>query len=274
MGQVMILLESRKQVVGNQHISGDGMELFEEKYQELIADNHDGWGSTEYERRLNGWQRKIARMLRDQMIPSPPATVLELGCGNSMASYILATLGYKVAGIDISPTAINWAAERFLAAGLSGSFRVGDVREKLSYADGQFDVVIDGDCLHCIVGDARRVCLSEAYRVTRPGGYFLLSSMVWPPRSKRAKKLYDPAMRCLIKDGQPYRYMPRSRDLHNEVNRAGFVVRSHHVKRNAWWNHLTLLAQRSEGPAQQRISLACRGSLREVVTWPPHAFWR
>ena len=220
--------------------------MFEEAYQALIADEHGGWGQSKYIRRLDGWKQKIECMLCRDLIPPPPASALELGCGNSMASYLLARLGYQVAGVDISPTAIEWATKRFRTEGLNGSFRVGDVRERLFYGDCQFDIVIDGDCLHCIIGDARRTCLAEAYRVTRPGGYFLLSSMCGPPRSKAAKRAYDPVVSCLIKDGQPYRYLPRSRDLSREVSRVGFRVRFRYVKRNPWWNHLTLLAQRPE----------------------------
>lgn len=202
--------------------------------------------------RLDGGQRKSGWMLRGGVIPSQPAAVRELGCG--MASYLLAELGYHVAGMDISNTAIDWAADRFRAAGLAGDFQVGDVCEPLPYPDSRFDTVIDGDCLHCIMGDARRACLAEAYRVTRPGGHFLLSSMCGPPRSKTVKRRYDPTARCLLEDGRPFRYLPRSRDLSQEISRAGYRVSAPHMERNPWWNHLTLLAQRPETGCPPNVS--------------------
>ncbi|MEU9210650.1 class I SAM-dependent methyltransferase [Streptomyces sp. NPDC048415] len=180
--------------------------------------------------------------------------VLEHGCGSGMASYLLAELGYHVAGMDIADTAIDWAAGRFRAAGWAGDSQVGDVCEPLPFPDSRFDIVIDGDCLHCIMGDARRACLAEAYRVTRRGGHFSLSSMCGPPRSKTVKRLYDPTARCLLEDGRPFRYLPRSRDLSREVSRAGYRVSARHMKGNPWWKHLTLLAQRPETGCPPNVS--------------------
>ncbi|EKY5004783.1 class I SAM-dependent methyltransferase [Citrobacter amalonaticus] len=51
---------------------------------------------------------------KENLFPAPPAKFLELGCGNAaMSSQLMAQKGYDVYGIDISPTAITWANERF-----------------------------------------------------------------------------------------------------------------------------------------------------------------
>jgi hypothetical protein len=33
------------------------------------------------------------------------------------------------------------------------------------FDDGQFDVVVDGNCLHCVLGDARRQALASVKRI-------------------------------------------------------------------------------------------------------------
>ena len=38
--------------------------------------------------------------------------ILELGCGDGELALSLAELGYNVSGVDISPTAIEWAKEK------------------------------------------------------------------------------------------------------------------------------------------------------------------
>ena len=44
--------------------------------------------------------------------------VLELGCGEGHIARLLAGKGYRVTGVDISPTAIQWAKEKTLDTGL------------------------------------------------------------------------------------------------------------------------------------------------------------
>jgi ubiquinone/menaquinone biosynthesis C-methylase UbiE len=213
---------------------------FEQAYKTLIADRHEGWGGEKYSRRLAGWQKQIDKLTRVGLFPTPPASVLEIGCGNGMVSHILARKNYLVKGIDFSTTAISWAISRFNKEGLIGSFLVSDVCKMECCEDGEFDIVIDGNCLHCILADDRAKCLAEVFRVLRPGGYFLLSSMCGPPRSKVARQQYDSKSRCLMKDGYPSRFMPDAGYLIREVVEAGFEVRKKYKSRNAWWDHLWL----------------------------------
>src|SRR5687768_17292543 len=75
--------------------------------------------------------------------------ILDLGCGpGSGTSWFVAREGYTLSGIDASPTAIAKARERFSKEGLSGDFHVG-AADRLPWANGLFDAVIDNACLTC-----------------------------------------------------------------------------------------------------------------------------
>ncbi len=102
----------------------------------------------------------LQRLERDHF-PKPPGRVLELGCGNGLSSsQWMARRGYEVHGIDISQAAIAWAEEAFTENGLAGSFRQGSVCAMPFFAGNSFDIVIDGSCLHCLIGGDR----TDAFR--------------------------------------------------------------------------------------------------------------
>ena len=82
--------------------------------------------------------------------------MLELGCGNGMSSSLLmARKGYEVHGVDISKAAIAWAREQFTDYALCGTFGQGDVCDMPFLTEHSFDIVIDGSCLHCLIGNDR-----------------------------------------------------------------------------------------------------------------------
>lgn len=94
--------------------------------------------------------------------------VLEYGCGDGSYAFDLARRGARVTGIDISAVAIEQAAERAAAEGLSDrvTFEVMNC-EELTYADSSFDLICGGGILHHI--DLERG-YAEIRRVLRPEG--------------------------------------------------------------------------------------------------------
>ncbi len=144
---------------------------------------------------------------RSGALPQAPARVLELGCGNGATSSPLALRGYDTVGVDISATAVVWAGEAFAPAGLNGRFIQGDVRWMPFLADASFDLLVDGACLHCLLGPDRGSCLSEVMRVLSPGGTFIASSMCGPPRAPEALSRYDRHGEVLMEDGEAHRTM-------------------------------------------------------------------
>ncbi len=216
---------------------------YDVEYRRLRAAGFQGWAGSQHERNAARMAETLERLERDDL-PGPPARALELGCGNGMSwSLLMARRGYEVHGIDISGTAVAWAEERFAQCGLSGAFHHGSVCAMPFFPEASFDVVIDGSCLHCLIGNDRTRCLQEVRRALRPQGIFVVSSMCGLPKSDEAKSRFDPRTCHLLENGRPYRTLKPLADLARELTGSGFEVRDSRVSVNPWWDHVTMVCR-------------------------------
>lgn len=205
----------------------DYLGIHDQKYQALKAEGKPGWSSEEDIRDMLAFMEAVLQ--KEGLRPS--GRLLELGCGDGGLTLLLARMGFETCGIDIAPTAIAWAKEKAQAQGLSIDFRVGDVLD-LPYSDDLFDLVVDGHCFHCIVGEDRNRFLSQAMRVTRPGGLFLVMTMCNEP-PKDVKQWFDPTTRCIVHDGLAGRYIGLAEDILKEIASSGFIIKSSDVTEDA-----------------------------------------
>lgn len=113
-----------------------------------------------------------------------PGRALEIGCGTGTNSIWLAQQGFKVTGMDISPTAIARAEEKAAAAGVNCRFLVGDFM--VDQAPGApFAFVYDRGCLHVFEGHEELSRFASRVRdVLAPDGIWhsLIGSTDGPPR--------------------------------------------------------------------------------------------
>lgn len=129
--------------------------------------------------------------------------------------------GFEVTGVDISPTAIAWANERAL---VGAQFMVGDVTAGI---EGEYDLIIDGHCLHCIIGEDRARLLEHVREALVPGGCFFVSTMCGEVTLPALQACFDPVTRTQVVDGVAYRFIGEPGELLEELRTAGFeVVRS------------------------------------------------
>ncbi len=218
------------------------MNLYEKHYRELVAKGATAWAGEGYLRAKNQQERVFYWLNLHKYLPQAGATVLELGCGNgAMAAQFLAEQGYSVWGVDLSETAIKWAEERFQKAGIPAHFFVGDVCQLPQCSDTQFDLIIDGSCLHCLIDDARQRCFAEVRRLLKPSGHFVISSMCGSPHYPEDIDSYDTAHHYLLKDDHPWRTLRPFQALLDEVQEAQFNVLAARVNNNPWWDHATLV---------------------------------
>lgn len=99
--------------------------------------------------------------------------VLSLACGQGRDARLLARLGARVTGVDLSEEMLAYA--RRLEAGdpLGIEFRQGDAQSLDGVANGSFDGVVCHMALMDIPGLAPTV--TSVGRVLRPGGWFVFS---------------------------------------------------------------------------------------------------
>ena len=106
------------------------------------------------------------------MLPAPPARILELGCGTGWVSVMLARRGYDVVARDIAPQMIECANELKAKEGVPGiDFGIADF-ESLE-PEGEFDGVVFFDSLHHAENET--LALGQAFRALREGGVCVLS---------------------------------------------------------------------------------------------------
>jgi ubiquinone/menaquinone biosynthesis C-methylase UbiE len=187
-------------------------------------------------RGANGWNDEQAESYQEMfefISPDLPPTSLddpiaslEIGCGAGNFSLLLAQHGYKVTGVDISPTAIEWACERTRGIGIELDFRVDNVLSLSTCSDGKFDLVVDGHCLHCIIGEDRASCLTAVWRVLKPGGSFVVLTMCGELTNQRMLTSFDLQRKVTLHQGQPTRYIGDVDAIVSEVSAAGFVIES------------------------------------------------
>ncbi|MCL5959965.1 MAG: class I SAM-dependent methyltransferase [Chloroflexi bacterium] len=123
---------------------------------------------------------------------------LEVGCGSARLSLLLASLGWRVVGIDMAPSALQLARIRFDAARSEIDLIACDAY-LLPFRDATFDLVLSTGLLEHFE-DARPV-VSEMARVLRAGG-LLYSDIV--PRKFSLFRSLDGAGR-LFKGGRSSR---------------------------------------------------------------------
>jgi SAM-dependent methyltransferase len=136
------------------------------------------WGSFE----IAGPRHEYRESLLARLVTGaaePGATVLDAGCGGGSLAVTLASLGYRVVGVESSAECVTRARRRVARSGVSGlvSINRGDVTA-LPVADASVDAVVSGEVLEHVADDA--AAAAEYRRVLRPGGACIVSVPAHP----------------------------------------------------------------------------------------------
>ncbi|HCQ63960.1 MAG TPA: hypothetical protein DIU07_01735 [Rhodobacteraceae bacterium] len=104
---------------------------------------------------------------------TPPARVLDIGCGQGRDALPLARLGHSVVGVDISPKGI---ADLTAAAEVEGLPVTGQVADITTFVpEGRFDALLLDRTLHMLDATHRHAVLARLVGHLRPGGVLLLA---------------------------------------------------------------------------------------------------
>ena len=162
--------------------------------------------------------REIERSSKAYMRALVPSAarldVLDVGCGTGVNAEQLRTMGHRVFGVDLSPTAVGG----FRKAGFAGA--VADASTTLPFAEASFDLVFASEVIeHLADGES---FLKELRRVLKPGGRLLLST---PNSAFWVYRIYALAGRTLTEVQHPghVRFYSK-RSLAAQIRTAGFAV--------------------------------------------------
>jgi len=113
---------------------------------------------------------ELQRMVEQGILQ--PGRVVELGCGTGVNAVYLASQGFDVTAIDLSPTALETARKRAEEAGVTVNWIQADVLNPPAL--GSFDLIFDRGCYHGV----RRIDAAGYVRTVksfiRPGGNVLI----------------------------------------------------------------------------------------------------
>ena len=112
----------------------------------------------------------------DSVLPSPPAEVLDIGCGTGSLSVLLSSMGYTVTAIDSSPAMVALARQKAKSASSLVAIHVMDAcRPRLG--PRQFDVIV---CRHLLwaLPEPPKV-VKRWVEMLAPGGRLILIEGHW-----------------------------------------------------------------------------------------------
>ncbi|MFD9482393.1 MULTISPECIES: class I SAM-dependent methyltransferase [Streptomyces] len=105
-----------------------------------------------------------------------PGRALDLGCGPGRNALYLASLGFEVDAVDLSPAAIAWGEERAREAGVAVRFHRGNAFDLAATAlSGPYDLIYDSGCFHHLPPHRRISYLALLERSLAPGGHLALT---------------------------------------------------------------------------------------------------
>ncbi|MFB7247265.1 SAM-dependent methyltransferase [Streptomyces populi] len=106
-----------------------------------------------------------------------PGRALDLGSGPGRNALYLASHGFEVDAVDLSPVAVAWGEDRAHEAGVDVRFLCGDAFAlPAAELSGPYDLVVDSGCFHHLPPHRRVSYLALLDRVLAPGGHLALTS--------------------------------------------------------------------------------------------------
>lgn len=101
--------------------------------------------------------------------------VLDLGCGSGRHTVFLAQQGFRVIGLDNSPTGLRLTESWLTDQGVSAGLVLADTRWPLPFHVAAFDALLSVQVIHHAYRAAVVGTIQEISRLVRPGGVLLVT---------------------------------------------------------------------------------------------------
>jgi SAM-dependent methyltransferase len=102
-----------------------------------------------------------------------PCNAVDLGCGAGNQAVWLATRGFRMTCMDISPKALEHAERLAGEAGVECRFVAADLTKDFGGFDLEFDFAYDWEVLHHVFPPERGQYVANVHRMLSPGGRYL-----------------------------------------------------------------------------------------------------
>jgi len=161
------------------------------------------WERIYHEATLDGciYQDRMAMALKwiEHLRLPGTAHLLELGCGAGFATAALAMRGYRVDAVDSVPAMINLTNKRLVEIGAAERVRIvrADIRH-LPMPNDSFDLVFALGVLPWL--NDTLAAVREMARVTRPGGYVLITA----DNNLHLDEIFDPLRTPILRPVRRY----------------------------------------------------------------------
>ena len=99
--------------------------------------------------------------------------ILDIGCGKGRNTIYLASRGFHALGTDFSEKALDAARQRSTAFSHLTEYELVDLAKEWPFGNNHFDALIDCNTTIYIPDQDRPLAIQEAFRVLKPGGYYL-----------------------------------------------------------------------------------------------------
>lgn len=118
----------------------------------------------------NDMGRRWLEELEARLPAETPLNILDIGTGTGFFAILMAHLGHRVTGIDLTPAMLEEASAMASGLGLDIDFRQMDAQQ-LVFPNGTFDVVLSRNLTWTLPEPEK--AYAEWYRVLKPGGILL-----------------------------------------------------------------------------------------------------
>jgi ubiquinone/menaquinone biosynthesis C-methylase UbiE len=169
-------------------------------------------------------QKDHWRGLLREALGEEPLDILDAGTGTGAIAHLLAEMGHRSTGIDLSLEMLEVAARDAQQEGFEIDYRVGDA-ERTEFADRSFDAVVSRHLLWTLPHPFE--ALREWKRLLKPGGILLILDGDWSvPRAEGKVGSLDAYKAQGIEENLPMQKLSRPAADVEMLGRLGFSVTS------------------------------------------------
>ena len=161
-------------------------------------DDHAGHG-IKSEGEKEAWKAVFKKAL-----PMGAKEILDVGCGTGELSLLLAEMGYRVTGLDLSEKMLEKARAKATAMNLNIRYEMGDA-ENPPYETNTFDAVFNRHVLWTLPNPQK--ALEGWKRVLKDGGRVMIFDGVWDDHTlnSKARRFASNVVKLVVEGTDPWK---------------------------------------------------------------------